>query len=120
MDTLATIGPLPGVTRIAHLSDTHILDPRPSRTRSGWSMRVRFLSFGRPLDAVGRQAKLRRSLEAARRVGAQHFVLSGDLTEIGTPGEFETLAEILHDSRIAPDRMTLVPGNHDVYSSADA
>lgn len=109
-----------GKTRIAHLSDAHVLDPRPSRTRAGWSMRTRFLSIGRPLDAVGRRQKLQRSLDTAKRVGAQHFVLSGDLTEIGAPGEYETLAEVLHDSGIAPDRMTLVPGNHDVYSSADA
>jgi Icc protein len=113
-------GLLPGITRIAHLSDAHVLDPRPSRTRAGWSMRVRFLSFGRPLDAVGRRHKLQRSLETAKRVGAQHFVLSGDLTEIGAPGEYETLAEVLHDSGIPPERMTLVPGNHDLYSSADA
>ncbi len=120
METMATTGPHPGITRIAHLSDTHILDPRPSRTRSGWSMRVRFLSFGRPLDAEGRRVKLKRSLDTAQRAGAEHFVLSGDLTEIGTPGEYETLAEVLHDSGIAPNRMTLVPGNHDMYSSADA
>jgi 3',5'-cyclic AMP phosphodiesterase CpdA len=82
-------------------------------------MRVRFLSFGRPLDAEGRQHKLKRSLDTAKRVGATHFVLSGDLTEIGAPGEYETLAEVLHDSGISPDRMTLVPGNHDLYSSAD-
>src|SRR5260370_984119 len=44
-----------GMTRIAHLSDSHMLDPRPSRTRSGWSMRVRFLSFGRPLDVAFHQ-----------------------------------------------------------------
>jgi Icc protein len=109
-----------GMTRIVHLSDAHVLDPRPSRTRSGWSMRVRFLSFGRPLDAVGRRRKLGRALEAAHRIGANHVVVSGDLTEIGTPGEFETLAEILHDSPIAPARITLVPGNHDLYTSADA
>ncbi len=109
-----------GKTRIAHLSDAHVLDPRPSRTRSGWSMRTRFLSIGRPLDAVGRRRKLQRSLDMAKRVGAQHFVLSGDLTEIGAPGEYETLAEVLHDSGIAPSRLTLVPGNHDLYSSADA
>jgi Icc protein len=109
-----------GTTRIAHLSDAHILDPRPSRTRAGWSMQVRFLSFGRPLDAEGRRAKLERSLETARRVGANHFILSGDLTEYGSPGEYETVAEILHDSGIAPERFTLVPGNHDVYSSANA
>jgi Icc protein len=109
-----------GTTRIVHLSDAHMLDPRPSRTRSGWSMRVRFLSFGRPLDAAARQRKLARSLQTARRIGAHHVVLSGDLTEIGTPGEFETLAECLHDSGIAAERITLVPGNHDLYTSADA
>jgi 3',5'-cyclic AMP phosphodiesterase CpdA len=108
------------MTRIAHLSDAHVLDPRPSRTRSGWSMRVRFLSFGRPLDAAGRVRKLQRSLQTAQRVGANHVVLSGDLTEIGTPGEFETLAEVLHDSGIPADRISLIPGNHDLYSSADA
>ncbi len=109
-----------GLPRIAHLSDMHVLDPRPSRTRAGWSMRTRFLSIGRPLDAAGRRRKLERSLETAKRVGAQHFVLSGDLTEIGSPGEYETFADVLHASGISPERVTLVPGNHDVYSSADA
>ncbi|HLK38284.1 MAG TPA: metallophosphoesterase [Polyangiaceae bacterium] len=108
-----------GMTRIAHLSDAHVLDPRPHRTRSGFSLQTRFLSFGRPLDAEGRRRKLSRALDTARRVGADHYVLSGDLTEVGTPGEYETLAEVLHDSGIAPERFTLVPGNHDVYSSAD-
>ncbi len=107
-------------TRIAHLSDVHMLDSRPSRTRSGWSMGHRFLSFGRPLDAVGRRRKLAHALSAARRVGAQQVVISGDLTEIGAPGEFECLAESLHDSGIAPERITLVPGNHDLYTDPNA
>jgi Icc protein len=108
-----------GTTRIAHLSDAHVLDPRPSRTRPGWSMRTRFLSIGRPLDAVGRQRKLRRAIDGAKRVGAHHLVISGDLTEIGAPGEYETMAEVLHDSGLPPERITLVPGNHDLYSAAD-
>src|SRR5580704_8988100 len=107
-------------TRIAHLSDVHMLDARPSRARSGHSMGHRFLSFGRPLDAVGRRRKLAHALSAARRVGADHVVVSGDLTEIGAPGEFECLAEALHESGIAPERITLVPGNHDLYTSPDA
>ncbi len=106
--------------RIAHLSDVHMLDARPGRDRSGYSMGHRFLSFGRPLDAVGRQRKLVHALSAARRVGASHYVVSGDLTEIGSPGEFEALAETLHDSGIAPERITLVPGNHDLYTSPEA
>jgi len=107
-------------TRIAHLSDVHMLDARPSRARSGYSMGHRFLSFGRPLDAEGRRRKLAHALSAAHRVGAQHVVISGDLTEIGTPGEFETLAETLHASEIAAESITLVPGNHDLYTSPDA
>src|SRR5580704_18481944 len=107
-------------TRIAHLSDVHMLDARPSRARSGHSMGHRFLSFGRPLDAAGRRRKLVHALSAARRVGADHVVVSGDLTEIGSPGEFETLAETLHESGIAPDHITLVPGNHDLYTSPTA
>jgi 3',5'-cyclic AMP phosphodiesterase CpdA len=107
-------------TRIAHLSDVHMLDAQPSRTRSGWSMGHRFLSFGRPLDPVGRRRKLAHALSAARRVGVHHVVISGDLTEIGTPGEFESLAEALHDSGIAPERFTLVPGNHDLYTAPNA
>jgi 3',5'-cyclic AMP phosphodiesterase CpdA len=107
-------------SRIAHLSDVHMLDPRPSRSRAGFSMRVRFLSIGRPLDAQERRRKLVRALEAAKRSGAGHFVISGDLTEIGAPEEFEAFAETLHDSKIDPDRVTLVPGNHDAYTSKEA
>jgi 3',5'-cyclic AMP phosphodiesterase CpdA len=106
-------------TRIAHLSDVHMLDSRSSRARASWSMGHRFLSFGRPLDAVGRRGKLAHALSAARRAGAHHVVISGDLTEIGATGEFECLAESLHDSGFAPGRITLVPGNHDLYSSPD-
>jgi len=107
-------------TRIAHLSDVHMLDARPKRDRSGYSMGHRFLSLGRPLDALGRRSKLTRALSSARRVGADHLVISGDLTEIGSPGEFECLAETLHDSGMAPGCVTLVPGNHDLYTSSDA
>jgi 3',5'-cyclic AMP phosphodiesterase CpdA len=107
-------------TRIAHLSDVHMLDARPGRARSGYSMGHRFLSFGRPLDAVSRRRKLVHALSAARRVHADHVVISGDLTEIGAPEEFESLAEVLHESGIAPHRFTLVPGNHDLYTAPDA
>jgi Icc protein len=107
-------------TRIAHLSDVHMLDARPGRSRTGWSMRHHFLSFGRPLDVVGRRRKLAHALSAARRGGAGHVVVSGDLTEIGAPPEFESLAEVLHGSEFAPDRVTLVPGNHDLYTSPGA
>jgi Icc protein len=106
-------------TRIAHLSDVHMLDSWPGGSRLGWSIRHRFLSFGRPLDDAGRRRKLANALSAARRAGAGHVVISGDLTEVGAPGEFESVADVLHESDFPADRITLVPGNHDLYSSPD-
>jgi 3',5'-cyclic AMP phosphodiesterase CpdA len=39
---------------------------------------------------------------------------------VGIPEEFVSLGEALRESGFAPERITLVPGNHDLYSSADA
>ena len=72
-----------GTTRIAHLSDVHMLATGPSRARTSYGLGVRFLSFGRALNAHDRVRKLRRGLCAAQRVGATDVVISGDLTEIG-------------------------------------
>ncbi len=98
------------IRRIAHLSDVHLLAKRPSDASA---RPARLLSFGRRSDGAARIRKLSRALESARRGGADHFVLSGDLTDGGTPGQFEQLAETLHDTKIDPARITLVPGDHD-------
>lgn len=105
--------------RIAHLSDVHMLPATERARRKRPDLSVRFLSFGRSLDAVGRRRKLARALDAARRMAASHVVISGDLTEIGATEEFETFAEVLHESRWAPEQVTLVPGNHDAYTHPD-
>lgn len=105
--------------RVAHLSDLHLLERRPARRGSWLDLRTRFLSFGRRLDPEDRVLKLQRALGAAYRAGADHVVISGDLTEIGSPEQFERVAEVLHDGPFAPSRVTLVPGNHDVYTSPD-
>jgi 3',5'-cyclic-AMP phosphodiesterase len=83
-------------------------------------MRHHFLSFGRRLDVDGRRSKLTESLAAAHGAGADRVVISGDLTEVGVPGEYESLAEVLHASSFAADQITLVPGNHDLYTSPGA
>src|SRR5262249_20555282 len=58
--------------------------------------------------------------DLALRAHADHLVITGDLTEDGSPAQFESLAQILAESGWAPSRVTLVPGNHDVYSHPDA
>ena len=92
------------MTRIAHLSDLHVLG---SSTSSLWNRL-----------AERRARKVLRAIAAAKERGATHFVFTGDLTELGTPSQFEALAEVLHAAELDPDRVTLVPGNHDAYTSA--
>jgi 3',5'-cyclic AMP phosphodiesterase CpdA len=102
------------------LSDAHVLDRRPASRRATYELGVRFVSLGRPLDADRRARNVLRALRAAEKAGADHFVISGDLTETGTPEQFDAFASILADTKIDPLRITLVPGNHDAYTSPTA
>lgn len=101
--------------RLAHLSDLHLLSD-DARSRS-WA--AKFVSIHRPLDIAGRKTKFARALADTHARGAQHLVVSGDLTEVGAPAEFQVLADLLADSPFAPEQITLVPGNHDAYTARD-
>jgi Icc protein len=102
------------ITRIAHLSDVHMLDCRPNPARARFA--TRYLSFGRPLEPALRLKRLTRALDAAKRSAADHVVISGDLTEIGAEEEYAAFADALDDAELDPENVTLVPGNHDAYS----
>lgn len=106
--------------RIAHLSDVHILDPRTRRSTPRYRFATKLVSLGRAIDPRMRARKLARALGAAKSSGADHVVISGDLTELGDETEFEHFAEVLHDAHLDEDKVTLVPGNHDAYTSASA
>jgi Icc protein len=106
--------------RVAHLSDVHVLERRQgggSPVGDGYTLRTRLVSYARSFAPEARVEKLRRSLAAARESGASHVVISGDLTEIGNDAQFDVFAQALHDSKITPSSVTLVPGNHDAYTS---
>jgi 3',5'-cyclic-AMP phosphodiesterase len=109
------------VRRIAHLSDVHILDSRVGTRRARYRFATKLVTIGqRSLDPQARVRRLAQALEAAKRHGADHVVISGDLTEVGEECEFEQVAEVLHDAKLPEDSVTLVPGNHDAYTTSDA
>lgn len=112
--------PAAGGARIAHLSDVHVLAPRGLRTSAAIELSTRFVSFGRSLDPEPRIRNLVASLRTARAAGASHYVVSGDLTEVGTPEQFEAFADALHRAEVPRDRIVLVPGNHDAYTRPEA
>jgi len=108
------------MTRIAHISDLHILeDGHTLRSRSE-RLRLAYLSFGRPLDAEERRRRLARALAHVADAGADHLVITGDLTEDGTDAQLEVLADVLSEHGAHPDHVTIVPGNHDGYTDPGA
>lgn len=108
------------INRIAHLSDVHILDPKTRRSSARYRFATKLVSMGRAIDPRMRAKKLARALGAAKAAGADHFVVSGDLTELGDQTEFDHFAEVLEDARLPDGSVTLVPGNHDAYTSDGA
>lgn len=98
---------------LAHLSDPHIAPMPPVRWRDlankrllgylSWMRRRRHVHKREVLDA------LTRDLQAQ---APDHTVVTGDLTNIALPAEFEQAAGWLQELG-APDAVTVVPGNHD-------
>ncbi|MBL8718276.1 MAG: metallophosphoesterase [Myxococcales bacterium] len=108
------------MTRIAHLTDLHLVERRPEARSWQDRLRIQTISQGRPIDSERPRRRLRRAFAEARAARADHVVVTGDLTEDGIPAQFEVLAEELHAAPFAPEQITLVPGNHDGYTSGDA
>lgn len=104
--------------RVAHFSDLHLLslDGVPAarflnKRLSGWlNLRIKRGSIHRAdyVRAVAREI-------AARAV--DHVVVTGDLTNLALETEFELTRELLEkDLGLDPSRITVVPGNHDLYT----
>jgi 3',5'-cyclic AMP phosphodiesterase CpdA len=103
--------------RIIHLSDVHVwrYPLNPFLLMSKRSLGVASLMAGR-----ASKFRLERLDEVVARVaarGADHLLITGDLTTTALSDEFRdavaALAPILDD----PHRATVIPGNHDRYTS---
>jgi 3',5'-cyclic-AMP phosphodiesterase len=108
------------MTLLAHLSDLHLLERGCDKRRGLSRQRLAFLSAGVPLDPERRIRQAIFAFQTALRLGAEHVLVTGGLTEDGEREQFEVLAEVLQRSGIDPANVTLVPGNHDAYAERDA
>jgi 3',5'-cyclic-AMP phosphodiesterase len=106
------------MTRIAHLTDFHLLEERYAERPLATRARLTFLSAGRKFEPRERRARAALALARARAEAPDHLVLTGDLTEDGSLAQFEVLAELLEESGLPKGRITIVPGNHDFYDHA--
>lgn len=104
--------------RIAHLSDLHLLSlegvpvSRFLNKRFTGYVNLRFkrhsLHKAFAVSAVGR---------AIRKMEIDHVVITGDVSNLALEPEFELVSRFLKDDlALPPERVSLVPGNHDTYT----
>ncbi|MBS2015255.1 MAG: metallophosphoesterase [Deltaproteobacteria bacterium] len=104
--------------RIAHFSDLHVLALEGVKAHrffnkrfTGWvNLRLKRAHKHRPghVRAVAREIA---------RAGVDHVAITGDLTNLALEQEFEAVKELLESELGLPaDRISAVPGNHDLYT----
>lgn len=103
---------------LAHLSDLHATSAAPRRAFELANKRLLgWLSWRRKRRFEHRDFVLEALIEDLPASGAGQIAISGDMTHIGLPSEIAEAARWLE--RIGPpDRVSLVPGNHDAYAAS--
>jgi 3',5'-cyclic AMP phosphodiesterase CpdA len=104
--------------RIAHLSDLHMLCMEGARPHRFLNKRItgyQNLRFRR--SAVHKPFAVRAAAREIRRLAVDHVVITGDVSNLALEGEFDLVRTLLEqDLALPPDRVSIVPGNHDAYT----
>ena len=105
---------------LAHLSDPHLSTLEGVRMRELLNKRVLgYLSWRRRRRFEHRPEVLQALVRDLERMAPEHMVVTGDLTHLGLPGEFEQVSAWLSELS-GPSDLTVIPGNHEAYVSAPA
>jgi 3',5'-cyclic AMP phosphodiesterase CpdA len=104
--------------RIAHFSDLHLLSLEGVPMRRFLNKRLTgWANLRMKRGAIHRTAYVRAIAREIARVQVDHVVVTGDLSNLALETEFALAYEVLkRDLGIDPARITVVPGNHDVYT----
>lgn len=111
--------------RFLHCSDVHITEDYfalPLR-KLGWRrwLALAELTVGGRAKAYSQAQRTLATIAGdARSQGADHFILSGDLTAYALEGEFRAARAALGPLGQDPRRCTVIPGNHDVFTPGSA
>jgi 3',5'-cyclic AMP phosphodiesterase CpdA len=108
--------------RIAHFSDLHLLSLEGvqfhrflNKRLTGWAM----LRFHR--GSVHKPHAARAVADEVRGARIDHVAITGDLTNLALESEFALVKDFLeNDLGMHPDQVSVVPGNHDVYTRGAA
>ncbi len=106
----------PTAITIAHISDVH-LAPLIGFGPRHWNIK-RFLGYANwqlKRRKIHLRTVLDRLVDDIKAQGADHIVVTGDLVNLGLPGEYERALAWLRNLG-PPERVSVVPGNHDIYA----
>ena len=103
---------------LAHLSDPHLTTLAGVRPLSLLNKRLLgYLSWRRQRRRIHNPRVLEALLRDLAVTAPDHVAVTGDLTHLGLPGEFAEAARWLAQVG-PPEKVTVVPGNHDSYVAA--
>src|SRR5262249_55422090 len=107
---------MPSTITIAHLTDVH-LGPIAGFTPRYWNLKraLGYANWLRNRRSAYERAVLDRVVADLAAQAPDHIAITGDLTNIGLPQEHINALAWLQ-SLGSPERVSVIPGNHDIYS----
>lgn len=105
--------------RIAHLSDLHLLSLYGAVPFRLFNKRLTgYLNLRFHRKSVHKPFAVHAAAQEIKRLGIDHVVITGDLSNLALEGEFELVRRFLDDELgLAPERVSIIPGNHDAYTA---
>lgn len=102
---------------LAHLSDIH-LSPVTGFSPRHWNAKrvLGYFNWQRKRRHIHRREIADLLIADALNLRVDHIAVTGDLINLGLPAEYEAALTWLQRAG-APSHVTIVPGNHDIYSA---
>jgi 3',5'-cyclic AMP phosphodiesterase CpdA len=104
------------VLMLAQLTDVH-LGPMPAFWPRHWNVKrvMGFINFWARRRYFNDPTLVRTLVKDLEQQAVDHIAVTGDLTNIGMPAEFIQSLKWLQEVG-TPDDVTVIPGNHDIYT----
>jgi 3',5'-cyclic AMP phosphodiesterase CpdA len=108
--------------RIAHFSDLHLLSLEGMSLGRFLNKRITGLAMLRlHRKSAHKPFAVRAVAEEVKRARVDHVAITGDLTNLALEAEFDLVKKFLEeDLGLGPDTVSVIPGNHDVYTRGSA
>jgi 3',5'-cyclic AMP phosphodiesterase CpdA len=98
---------------LAHLSDLHLSAP-PRLAQLAGKRGLGFINWHRGRKNIHKVEALDAVTADLKTVTVDHIAVTGDLVNLSLPGEY-ALARAWLEALGPPSKVTVIPGNHDIY-----